>query len=258
MRLAWLGTDDPFPSVDQALEDPPGLLAVGADLSVSRLRQAYTQGIFPWFNPGEPILWWSPDPRMVLRCKSMHLSHSMRKRMRQIARQQSLGDMRITVTVDCAFDQVMAACALTSRHETSHTWISDEMFQAYRSWHQAGEAHSVETWMDGRLAGGLYGVCLGRMFYGESMFARQTDASKIALAHLVRYLARSGCELIDCQMQTSHLSSMGAETMARDAFIKHVHHAVRQPQIDWQPGWIDDIGALHPLTHIEQAAKPEA
>lgn len=258
MRVTWLGTDDPFPPVEQALEDPPGLLAAGADLSVSRLRQAYSQGIFPWFNPEEPILWWSPDPRMVLRCQSFHLSHTMRKKMRQIARQQSLGDMRVMVTVDCAFDQVMAACAHTPRHGSSRTWITDEMFQAYRSWHQAGEAHSVETWLDGQLAGGLYGVCLGSMFFGESMFAWQTDASKIALAHVVRFLQRSGCELIDCQMETSHLASLGAEAIARGTFCEHVRHAVRQPKIDWQPGWIDENGSLHPLTPAEQAAKPMA
>ncbi len=248
MRLAWLHPDDPFPPVDQALTEPPGLLAAGADLSVNRLRQAYSQGIFPWFNAGEPILWWSPNPRMVLPCDSLHLSHSLRKKLRQISRLQAAGNMRTVVTVDCAFDGVIAACAQTPRHGVSHTWITHDMLQAYQRWHRQGQVHSIETWMDGKLAGGLYGVCLGSMFFGESMFAWQTDASKIALAHLVQLLKRSGCRLIDCQMETAHLASMGARTIGRNEFCAHVRHAVTMPQITLSPGWIDDLGTLHPLT----------
>jgi len=256
MRLTWLHPDDPFPPVDQALSEPAGLLAVGADLSIQRLRQAYSQGIFPWFNPGEPILWWSPHPRMVLACDSFHLSHSLRKKLRQIARHQSSGNMRIIVTVDCAFEQVMAACAQTPRHGVHHTWITNEMTHAYQAWHRKGQVHSIETWMDGKLAGGLYGVCLGSMFFGESMFAWQTDASKIALAHLVRFLGRSGCPLIDCQMETTHLASLGARVMARDEFCRHVRHAVTQEQINIHPGWIDELGRLNPLTGDALEAKP--
>lgn len=172
----------------------------------------------------------------------------MRKKLRQIARQQSEGKMRVVVTVDCAFDHVLAACAQTPRHGVTHTWITQEMTQAYQEWHHAGEVHSIETWINGELAGGLYGVCLGRMFFGESMFAWQTDASKIALAHLVTFLARAGCSLIDCQMETAHLGSLGARTMARSQFCQHVGHAVTQPRITWHPGWIDAAGTLHPLT----------
>lgn len=248
MRLTWLRPEDPFPPVEQALIEPPGLLAAGADLSIPRLREAYCQGIFPWFNEGEPILWWSPEPRMVLPLESFHLSHSMRKKLRQIARQQSEADMRIVVTVDCAFDHVLAACAQTPRDGVRRTWITQEMMQAYQAWHRSGDAHSIETWMDGKLAGGLYGVGLGHMFFGESMFAWQTDASKIALAHLVKWLGRSGCSLIDCQMETAHLASLGARNMVRSQFCDHVRHAVAQPGIDWHPGWIDATGNLRPLT----------
>lgn len=256
MRLVWLHPDDAFPPVDQALNEPPGLLAAGADLSVNRLREAYSQGIFPWFNAGEPILWWSPDPRMVLPCDSLHLSRSMRKKLRQIGRQQDEGNMRTVVTVDCAFDAVMSACARTPRHGVSHTWITNEMAQAYQAWHQAGQVHSIETWIDGKLAGGLYGVCLGCMFFGESMFAWQTDASKIALAHLVNLLSRSGCRLIDCQMETAHLASLGAYTVGRNEFCEHVRQAVAQPQINLSSGWIDGLGELHPLTRDGTEAKP--
>jgi len=256
MRLPWLQHDDPFPPVEQALIEPPGLLAAGANLSIPRLRQAYSQGVFPWFNAGEPILWWSPDPRMVLGCDSLHLSHSLRKKLRQIARHQASGNMRVVVTIDCAFESVMAACAQTPRHGVQHTWITHEMRQAYQAWHLAGQVHSIETWMDGELAGGLYGVCLGNMFFGESMFAWKTDASKIALAHLVKFLDRSGCALIDCQMETAHLASLGARIMARDEFCRHVRHAVAQPQIHIHPGWMDELGRLHPLTRDAQEAKP--
>ena len=256
MRLVWLDPEDPFPPVDQALTEPPGLLAAGGELSIERLRQAYSQGIFPWFNPGEPILWWSPHPRMVLPPDALHLSHSLRKKLRQIGRHQALGDLDIVVTVDCAFDDVLTACAQTPRHGVSHTWITDEMMLAYQAWHRAGQVHSIETWMHGKLAGGLYGVCLGSMFFGESMFAWQTDASKIALAHLVKFLSRSGCTLIDCQMETTHLASLGARVMSRDVFCQHVRQAVAQPQIPFFSGWIDDLGGLHPLTPDAQEAKP--
>lgn len=248
MHLTWLRPENPFPPVEQAWIDPPGLLAAGADLSIDRLRLAYSRGIFPWFNAGEPILWWSPDPRMVLPCDAFHLSHSMRKTMRRIAREQSEGNLRIVVTVDCAFERVLNACAQTPRDGVIRTWITQDMMQAYQSWHQHGDAHSVETWIDGKLAGGLYGVCLGHMFFGESMFAWQTNASKIALAHLVRFLDQCGCPLIDCQMETSHLASLGARTMARSQFCQHVGLAVIQPPINWHPGWIDAQGTLHPLT----------
>jgi len=213
--IPWLNRDDPFPPLDTALaepEGPNGLLAAGADLSMPRLLSAYRLGIFPWFNPGEPILWWSPDPRMVLFPKAFKCARSLKKRLRRADYE---------VRVDTAFRQVMMACAAPRKGQRG-TWINGAMVSAYSALHEAGYAHSFETWMPGEsgleLAGGLYGVALGRVFYGESMFSRRTDASKIALAHLVETLIERGFELIDCQMNTSHLASLGAYEIPRGEF----------------------------------------
>jgi len=210
--IPWLQRDDAFPPADEALMEPNGLLAAGADLSVPRLLAAYRQGIFPWFNPGEPILWWSPDPRMVLYPHVFKCSRSLRRRL-------SRGDHE--VRVDTAFTQVMQACA-APRPGQRGTWISQAMLTAYAALHVAGHAHSFETWMPGEsgpeLVGGLYGVALGRVFFGESMFSRRSDASKIALAHLVAELAARGFELIDCQMSSPHLASLGAREIPRQVF----------------------------------------
>ena len=246
MQLAWLDHSTPFPPAASALADPPGLLAAGGDLSLARLRAAYTQGIFPWYSDGQPILWWSPDPRMVLRVEDFHPSHSLRKRLRQIERAQQGGDFSVTVRVDCAFPDVMRACARKGIGDQPGTWITAEMITAYERWHRAGQAHSIETWINGRLAGGLYGISLGRMFFGESMFSLARDASKIALAHLVRFLGRQDTPWIDCQMETAHLASLGARPVARDAFLLHVHHAASMPPIAWSRGWLDQQGVLHP------------
>lgn len=226
--LAWLDATTPFPDPANAM--PEGLLAVGADLSLERLRQAYSQGIFPWFSPEDPILWWSPDPRMVLTCRELKVSHSLSKKLRQIARVEHEPNARIIVTMNQAFTSVIQACA-EPRNGQVGTWISPDMQAAYLRWHQAGQVHSVETWIDGQLAGGLYGVCLGRFFFGESMFSRQTDASKIALAYLVRFLLAQGIEHIDCQQQTAHLASMGARPMSRQSFLDLVHLAVAKPSV---------------------------
>jgi len=180
-ELTWLAPDAPFPPADTALTDPPGLLAVGGDLSLARLRAAYRRGIFPWYGDGEPILWWSPDPRMVLACAAFTPSHSLAKRLRAIARGEHDACPRIQIRVDSAFARVIAACA-APRPGATGTWITAAMRRAYSDWHHAGEAHSVETWIDGELMGGLYGVSIGAMFFGESMVARAPDASKIALA----------------------------------------------------------------------------
>lgn len=201
-----------FPPVEQALQNPNGLLASGGDLSVPRLLDAYRHGIFPWFNPGDPILWWSPDPRMVLFPDEVHISRSLAKRLRH-------GDY--VLRTDTAFSAVMQACAVPREQENaavSGTWISPDMMDAYMRLHQQGYAHSVEIWKDGAMVGGLYGVAIGRMFYGESMFSRMPDASKIALVHLCRQLQRWGFGMIDCQMETAHLVSMGARPIARNAF----------------------------------------
>jgi leucyl/phenylalanyl-tRNA--protein transferase len=208
-----------FPPVETALVDPNGLLAMGGDLSVARLLDAYRHGIFPWCNPGEPILWWSPDPRMVLVPGEVRVTRSLAKRIRNAG---------FEVRVDTAFAEVMRACA-APREGESGTWISPAMVAAYTRLHQAGYAHSVETWHDGRLVGGLYGVAIGRMFYGESMFSREPDASKVALVRLAQQLQQWGFGLIDCQMETSHLASLGARTMPRAAFIARLAELVNWP-----------------------------
>ena len=215
--IPWLNAHDPFPAVETALREPDGLLAAGADLSIARLTDAYRRGIFPWFSPGQPILWWSPDPRMVLFPAELKVSRTLRKRL---ARDD------YEVRTDTAFERVMRACAAPrdAAHGAGHTgtWITEEMIDAYGALHAAGLAHSVETWIDGELVGGLYGMALGRMFYGESMFSSVTDASKIALVHLVRQLARRNFGLIDCQMATAHLASLGARAIPRREFVRRL------------------------------------
>lgn len=250
MTLTWLEADTPFPPVAHALTEPAGLLAVGADLSIPRLRAAYSRGIFPWYSEGEPILWWSTDPRMVLRCQDFSLSHSLRKRLRQIARHESDPNASLQVRVDTAFPAVMKACS-APRQQQAGTWILPEMQDAYCAWHQAGEVHSVETWLNGELVGGLYGISLGGMFFGESMFARVTDASKIALAYLVTFLRRHGIEWIDCQQQTAHLASLGARPVSREAFISHVKQALTKPAPPWHAGRLDSQGQIHPLASLK-------
>jgi leucyl/phenylalanyl-tRNA---protein transferase len=204
--LTWLEPDDPFPPVSKALKDPNGLLAAGADLSLERLLDAYRHGIFPWFSRGEPILWWSPDPRMVLYTNELKVSRSLSKNLR---------NKGYRVTVDTAFGDVLKGCA--SRKET---WLGKPMQAAYLALHQGGHAHSFETWQGDDLVGGLYGVALGRMFYGESMFSMATDASKVALVTLVRQLAVRGFPLIDCQMKTPLLASLGGREIPRTAFLR--------------------------------------
>ena len=210
-----------FPPVETALREPNGLLAMGGDLSPERLLDAYRHGIFPWFNPGEPILWWSPDPRMVLVPGEIRVSRSLAKRIRNAG---------FEVRLDTAFIDVMRACA-EPREGAGGTWISPAMIAAYTRLHQAGYAHSVETWHDGRLVGGLYGVSIGRMFYGESMFSREPDASKVALVRLTRQLQQWEFGLIDCQMETAHLASLGARTMPRATFTVRLAELVNLPHL---------------------------
>lgn len=201
--------DAPFPEVEMAEREPDGLLAVGGDLSVTRLVTAYRRGIFPWFSPGDPILWWSPDPRTVLLPERLRISRSLRKTLRKGG---------FEVTMDRGFDAVIHACA-APRPGGDGTWLVPEMIAAYRQLHREGIAHSVEVWRDGELAGGLYGVALGRVFFGESMFTRVSDASKVALVHLCRRLQNWGFELIDCQVLTGHLIRLGAEEIPRREFV---------------------------------------
>jgi leucyl/phenylalanyl-tRNA---protein transferase len=229
--IPWLAPTDPFPPLERALEEPNGLLAAGADLSVPRLIAAYERGIFPWYSEGQPPLWWSPDPRMVLLPPELRLPRSLRKRL---ARRD------YEVRADTAFDDVIRACA-APRPGQEGTWITSEMAAAYVALHRAGHAHSVETWIGGELAGGLYGVALGHMFFGESMFTRVPDASKIALAHLVRQLERWRYGMIDCQMKTAHLARFGAREMPRAEFMRKLSILVNYPRTVREWSLDDDL-----------------
>jgi len=219
--IPWLEADDPFPPVEHALRDPNGLLAAGDELSTERLVQAYERGIFPWFGDGDPVLWWSPDPRMVLAPGALKVSRSLRKTLRS---------GRYRVTADTAFPAVIDACA-EPRAGQEGTWITPAVRQAYCELARLGVAHSIEAWDGDTLAGGLYGVALGRVFFGESMFARRSDASKVALVHLVRQLRRWGFPLIDCQMSTSHLASLGGQNVSRAEFLDVVRRHVQAPPV---------------------------
>jgi leucyl/phenylalanyl-tRNA--protein transferase len=232
--IPWLETNSPFPDVSEALTmDAPGLLAAGADLSPQRLLLAYQHGIFPWFSEGQPILWWSTDPRMVLETERFKVSDSLGKTLRRVERSR-VGGGRWDVRFDSAFEDVMRACA-APRKDGPGTWISDDIIAGYTGLHRMGYAHSSEVWLDGELVGGAYGVCIGRMFYGESMFARVSDASKVALAYLVSFLRSHGVRLVDCQQETSHLASLGAAPIPRARFLEHLRAAIREPGItQWE------------------------
>lgn len=229
MRLTVLDPNNPdqdFPLVSKALREPDGLLAVGGCLSQHRLLTAYRHGIFPWYNPGEPILWWSPNPRLVLFPDKLLISRSLHKTLRKNI---------FSVTFDRAFNDVIAACA-DPRKDAAGTWITDEINAAYNQLHQAGLAHSVEAWLGDELVGGLYGVAIGQVFFGESMFHTRTDASKVAFASLVNQLNTWGYQLIDCQVHTHHLESLGAEEISRDAFTALLDQHCDAPALSsaWQ------------------------
>lgn len=229
--IPWLPREPHFPPLDSALAEPNGLLAAGGDLGSERLLAAYRRGIFPWYAEGEPILWWSPDPRTVLFPGEVRVSRSLSKTLRNVDYE---------VRCDSDFAAVMAACA-SPREASGGTWISPEMQAAYLQLHDLGYAHSVEVWSRGRLAGGLYGVAIGAVFYGESMWSEMRDASKIALAHLCRHLERQAYAVIDCQMHTRHLASLGAREIARDEFAALVARHCGSLANDYQrPGrWLD-------------------
>ncbi|WP_071058538.1 leucyl/phenylalanyl-tRNA--protein transferase [Pelistega sp. MC2] len=231
--LPQLGPSIAFPDVESALTDPDGLLAWGGDLSFQRLLNAYAHGIFPWCNPDEPLLWWSPSLRMVLQFQHLNVSHSMHKLIKKIKRDpNSPWEIRI----DTAFEKVMRSCAATPRHDQTGTWIAEDIIQAYSHLHQKGYAHSVETWYDKQLVGGLYGVSLGKMFFGESMFSHLSNASKLALIFLMNYLAKQDVFLIDCQQETAHLTSMGGACISRQLFSEHLRIHTPQEKIIWQIG----------------------
>ncbi|RRS04035.1 leucyl/phenylalanyl-tRNA--protein transferase [Aquabacterium soli] len=226
--IDWLQAHTPFPDTHRALgpdTDAPGLLAAGGELSIERLQAAYRRGIFPWFGPGQPVMWWSPAPRMVLPVSQFKLSRSLRK---TIARFRRTPDTELRIDHD--FPAVIRACADKPREGQDGTWIVPPIQEAYAHWHRAGQVHSFETWIDGELVGGLYGVNVGRMFFGESMFAHRTDASKIALAALVCFCRANGIDVIDCQQQTEHLASLGAVPWSRERFEAHLKQVVDQPR----------------------------
>ncbi len=230
--LPWLEAGDPFPPVEQAwgASDPaPGLLAAGGALDVATLLRAYAQGIFPWYSQGQPILWWSTDPRMVLRVRDFKLQPSLRKEIRS-----GLRSGRLEIRFDHDFEAVIRACSGSPRKGQDGTWILPEMVEAYCALHRAGHAHSVETWWDGELVGGLYCVAIGRMVFGESMFTRRSNASKIALAALVAACSAWGVEAIDCQQNTAHLASLGAREMPRGDFLQVVRHGAALPAPAWR------------------------
>lgn len=212
-RVASIDGDCDFPPLKNALTEPNGLVAIGGDLSPQRLLSAYRQGIFPWFSDGEPILWWSPDPRMVLYPDELKISSSLKKTLKK-----QLFELRFNT----AFREVITACSSTPRGEQNGTWITKDIIDAYCALHEAGFAISAETWLNGQLVGGCYGVKIGHMFYGESMFHHVTDASKVAFVSLVEYLKTQGVGMIDCQMKTGHLASFGAREISRDEFINQL------------------------------------
>lgn len=224
-----------FPPAEMALTDPNGLLAVGGDLDPDRLVAAYRQGIFPWYEESQPILWWSPSPRAVLFPEQIHISRSLR---RTLKRQQ------FTVTADQCFREVMLACARTPRHGQSSTWITEAMLAAYCELHRRGVAHSLEVWMQGKLVGGLYGLCIGRVFFGESMFSTATDASKIAFVYLARRLQSWGFPVIDCQVSNPHLFSLGAMEIDRIIFTRLLRENIDKVNANaWSAGW-DQVNVL--------------
>jgi leucyl/phenylalanyl-tRNA--protein transferase len=230
--LVWLDDDvTPFPDVAHALSTASGangLLAASAHLTLPRLLQAYRHGIFPWYSPDQPVLWWSPDPRMVLRPAAFKVSASLRKILCRVLR-----DPAWEIRVDADFAAVMHACANTARPGQAGTWITEDMVAAYTALHAVGFAHSVETWYQGQRVGGLYGVGIGAMMFGESMYTHLPNASKIALAALVGHAGQHGAALIDCQQHTAHLASLGATAITRERFLAELHNAIEQSPIPW-------------------------
>lgn len=244
VRLQWLDPrqpQQPFPDPEHALPEPNGLLAVGGDLSPARLLNAYASGIFPWFNPDEPILWWSPNPRCVFVPGAVRVSHSLAKRLRQ---------QKFALSFDAAFGEVIAACS-GARRAGRGTWLGLDMQRAYCELHRLGAAHSVEVWQQGQLVGGLYGLAIGGVFFGESMFSRSTDASKLALLQLSSQLADWGFALIDCQVVSEHLLSLGAHTLPRADFLLRLRPALARPAPRF---WRFDVAYTGDPAHLPGSA----
>jgi len=232
--ITWLSADTPFPPVENALLEPNGLLAAGGDLSAPRLLAAYRSGIFPWYSEGQPILWWSPDPRMILHVEEFAIPRSLRKRVRQA---------RFDLRSDTAFRAVVKLCATTPRPGQYGTWITPQMIEAYDELHRRGYAHSIEAWRGSELVGGLYGLALGAVFFGESMFSHESDASKVSLVALVGLLRQLGIEMIDCQQETAHLAKFGARPIPRVRFAARLSSLINSPakHPSWPRGPLPDI-----------------
>lgn len=228
-QLAWLGKAPRFPNTSSALDDPNGLLAVGGDLSPARLLAAYSHGIFPWYSPGQPILWWSPSPRMVLQPQNLHIGRS---------NQKLLAKSPFEIRVDTAFEQVIRHCAEVFRPDQDGTWITQEIQYAYIEMHRLGYAHSIESWLNDELVGGLYGMAIGRAFFGESMFSLVSSASKVAFLTIAQQLQRWNYELIDCQIYTDYLASFGAQEIPREQFETLLAQALKDKQAHhWRSEW---------------------
>jgi leucyl/phenylalanyl-tRNA---protein transferase len=245
--VPWLEDLGDFPHSSLALsaaDDADGLLCASASISAALLQRSYPRGIYPWYSKGDPVMWWTPSQRAVLRVADFKLHKSLRK---TIVKYQASGTM--TVRVDTAFEAVLAACA----DRPAGTWMTAELRAAYTDWHTQGAVHSVETWLDGHLVGGFYGVGIGQMFFGESMFSRITDASKIALACFVGWFATQGGDMIDCQQDTAHLMSLGAKTLPRAAFEALIAQRTVKPALDWAAAGQTDL-----LMHAPRAAHNEA
>ena len=232
--IPWLDPEVPFPPIEAALTEPNGLLAASGDLTPERLLDAYGRGIFPWYSGDQPVLWWSPDPRMVLFVEEFHVTRSLRRRVQQ---------QPFEIHADTAFRSVMEHCATARRPGQAGTWITPAIVDAYTRLHEHGKAHSVEAWRGGTLVGGLYGVAIGRMFFGESMFALEPDASKIALVHLIAMLRARDIPLVDCQQETAHLASFGARLIARSVFAEHIAALVHSTAVcgPWGPVSVTNV-----------------
>ena len=232
-NIPWIEESDPLPPARSACSDEAsglkGLVAAGGGLSVERLLEAYSHGMFPWYSEGQPVLWWSPTPRMVLEVQNFKLHRSLRKTLQKFTQTPSA-----SITFDTAFDRVIEHCAAFEREGQNGTWILEDMVSAYQALHRAGFAHSVETWIEGELVGGLYCVSIGKAVFGESMFALQTDASKIALSALVAFAKQHGITWIDCQQNTKHLAFLGAHEIPQAAFLQSVDKAVTQTAPTWE------------------------
>lgn len=245
-NIYWINHNEPLPNVQNS--NSPGMIAAGFDLSVQRLEEAYSKGMFPWFSDGDPVLWWSPDPRMVLECNNLHVSKNTAKLLRRVQRFEETGISEVYVTTNMAFERVMEQCAASSENRPS-TWITQHIKNVYSQWHLKGHVHSVEVWNNSELVGGLYGVALCGLFFGESMFSRISNMSKLALFYLVQLLKKLGVNYIDCQQETNHLYSMGARNMSRTSFLDLLDHNRPNIMPDWGRGQVLQSGLIVPLAN---------